>query len=69
MILRDRTGQVWMFGFEPYEYLIIVVATQQTSPSLSTHLVVRLDNADRSFELTEFIYHPMEERSDMKRVA
>lgn len=69
MILRDRTGQTWMFGFEPYEYLIIVVATQQISPSLSTHQVVRLDEIDRSFELVESIYKPMEERSDMRRVA
>lgn len=58
-----------MFGFEPYEYLIIIVASEETVPSISTHQVVRLDEIDRSFELVESIYKPMEERSDMRRVA
>jgi hypothetical protein len=67
--VTDRTGQMWMFGFQPYEYLIVVVTTQEISPALSNHLVVRLDSADRSFEMLESIYRPMEERSDMRRVA
>lgn len=67
--MTDRTGQVWMFGFQPYEYLIIVVATEESTPLIVTHQVVRLDEVDRSFELVESIYKPMEERSDMRRVV
>ena len=69
MIVRDRTGQVWLLGFEPYQYPTIVVATEEISPSLFTHLVVRLDNTDRSFELDESIHLAFERRDDMKRLA
>lgn len=68
--MSDRTGQIWLVGFKPYQYAALVAGSEGASRSLTVHTFVRLDaDPPRPFDVPESVHHPLEERSDMQRVA